>query len=109
MRGWRSALCAAVLVLALPAVASARLEVSVFARVPAPGYPANALVAKDGTVYAGTFHSFSSPSDTGPSKVFAWSSTGKLERTYTIAGQTPGAAPGVQVAATDRAGPPHLL
>ncbi len=89
--------------------AQARLEVSVFARVPAPGYPADALVAKDGTVYAGTFHSFSSPSDTGPSKVFAYSPSGTLTRTYTISGQTPGAAHGVQVATADRNGNLYLL
>jgi sugar lactone lactonase YvrE len=88
--------------------ASARDEVSVFAHVPAPGYPANALLAGK-RIYAGTFHSFTMPSDTGPSKVFAFSLAGKLVRTYTISGQTPGAAHGVQVAAVDRAGVLYLL
>lgn len=84
--------------------------VRVFARVPPPGYPANALVAANGTVYAGTFHSFAADSPSGPSKVFAFSPTGKLERTYTITGQTPGGdADGVQVAATDRHGMLYLL
>ena len=101
-----SALAAA---LALPTAAPARLEVSVFAHVPAPGYAANALVAADGTVYAGTFHSFTASSDNGPSKVFAFAPNGRLSRTYTIAGQTPGAAHGVQVAATDRSGALYLL
>jgi hypothetical protein len=98
---------AAMLVLA--AGAQARLEVRVFARVPSPGYPANALVAADGTVYAGTFKSFTDPSDTGPSKVFAFTPGGQIERTYTIIGQTPDTPHGVQVAATDRTGMLYLL
>jgi sugar lactone lactonase YvrE len=96
-------------VLALTANAQASVQVRVFAHVPAPGYPADALVAADGTVYAGSFKSFTTPADTGPSKVFAFSPAGALERTYTITGQTPGAAHGVQVAATDRAGTLYLL
>jgi hypothetical protein len=95
--------------LMLAAGAQARLEVRVFARVPSPGYPANALVAADGTVYAGTFKSFTDPSDTGPSKVFAFTPAGQIERTYTITGQTPETPHGVQVAATDRVGMLYLL
>jgi len=102
------ALCL-VAMFAVTAGAQARLEVRVFARVPPPGYPANALVATDGTVFAGTFKSFTDPSDTGPSKVFAFTPGGALERTYTITGQTPDTAHGVQVAATDRAGMLYLL
>jgi hypothetical protein len=105
----RALMTLAVVALALPASASARLGVSVFARVPAPGYPADALVAAAGTVYAGTFHSFSGGADNGPSKVFAFSPSGKLERTFTITGQTPGTAHGVQVAATDQSGVLYLL
>lgn len=101
--------CAGLAGLALPAAAVARLEVSVFAPIPAPGYPASSLVAADGTVYAGTFHSFTTPSDTGPAKVFAFSPQGQLERTYTIAGETPGQPHGVQVSATDRNGLLYLL
>jgi sugar lactone lactonase YvrE len=92
-----------------PASAQARFEVKVFARVPAPGYPANALVAAGGTVYAGTFKSFTASSDSGPSKVFAFAPDGRLVRSYTIAGQIPGSPHGVQVAATDRAGMLYLL
>jgi SMP-30/Gluconolactonase/LRE-like region len=95
--------------LMLAAGAQARLEVRVFARVPSPGYPANALVAPDGTVYAGTFKSFTDPSDTGASKVFAFTPGGQIERTYTITGQAPDTPHGVQVAATDRAGMLYLL
>jgi sugar lactone lactonase YvrE len=89
-------------ILATATSAQARLEVHLFARVPFPGYPANEVVAADGTVYVGTFKSFTAPSDTGPSKVFAFSPSGRLERTYTITGQTPNTPHGIQVAATDR-------
>jgi sugar lactone lactonase YvrE len=96
-------------VLLAPAAAQARLEVRVFAHVPAPGYPANAVVAPDGTVYAGTFKALGASSDNGPSKVFAFSGDGRLQRTFTITGQTPGTAHGVQVAAIDRDGILYLL
>jgi sugar lactone lactonase YvrE len=96
------------LALALPALASARLEVSVLARIPG-GYPANVLVAADGTIYAGTFKSFPASGDNGPSRVFAYARDGRRLRTYTITGQTPGAPHGVQVAATDREGLLYLL
>ncbi|MFZ0043321.1 MAG: hypothetical protein WAK93_18575, partial [Solirubrobacteraceae bacterium] len=89
--------------------ASARLEVSVLAHVPAPGYPADTVIAPDGTIYTGTFKSFTAASDSGPSKVFAYSPSGKLLRTYTVQGQTPGTADAVQVAAIDRTGTLYLL
>jgi hypothetical protein len=92
------------------AASSSQPQVRVFARVTAPGYPANALVAANGTVYAGTFHSLAADSPSGPSKVFAFSPAGKLERTYTITGQTSGGDDdGVQVAATDHQGTLYLL
>jgi hypothetical protein len=92
------------------AAADSSPQVTVFARISSPGYPANALVASNGTVYAGTFHSLAANSPSGPSKVFAFSPAGKLERTYTIIGQTPGGDDdGVQVAATDHSGTLYLL
>lgn len=97
------------LALSVPASAQARLEVHVLAHVPAPGYPANALVAADGTIYTGTFKSFSASSDNGPSKVFAFARDGRLLRSYTITAQTPGVPHGVQVAAVDRSGVLYLL
>jgi sugar lactone lactonase YvrE len=105
----RAALLGGLFALAVSAPAGARLAVSVFAPVPAPGYPSDVLVAPDGTVYAGSFHSFTTASDTGPAKVFAFSPAGKLERTYTISGETPGQPHGVQVAAIDRSGLLYLL
>jgi streptogramin lyase len=107
-RGRYAAVLAVAMGLALPAVAQGRLEVTVLARIPG-GYPANTLVAADGTIYAGTFKSLGASSDNGPSKVFAYARDGRLLRTYAITGQTPGAAHGVQVAATDRSGLLYLL
>jgi hypothetical protein len=103
------AIAAAVVVLVAPAAgARNRFDTRVFARVGPPGYPALSLVAPDRTVYAGTFTN-ASGTDTGPSKVFAYAPSGRLERTYVISGQTPGSAHGVQVAAIDRRGVLYLL
>jgi sugar lactone lactonase YvrE len=96
------------LALAGPATARNRFDTRVFAKIGDPGNPALSLVAPDRTVYVGTFTN-ASGSDTGPSKVFAYAPDGRLRRTYTIQGQTPGAAHGVQVAAIDRHGLLYLL
>jgi sugar lactone lactonase YvrE len=85
-----------------------RFDTKVLAHVGSPGYPALSLVAPDRTIYVGTFTN-AMGSDTGPSKVFAYSPTGQLLRTYVIQGQTPGASHGVQVAAIDRRGVLYLL
>jgi sugar lactone lactonase YvrE len=90
------------------AQARAQFDIQLLAHVPSPGYPALSLVAPDRTIYVGTFTN-AQGSDTGPSKVFAYSPSGALERTYTIAGQTPGAVHGVQVAARDSTGLLYLL
>src|SRR3954466_11548534 len=81
----------------------AKGDVRVFARIPSPGYPALSLVTPKGKVYVSTFTGASGDT-TGPSKVFAFSSTGKRLRTYRVTGQTPGAAHAVQVAERDRRG-----
>jgi sugar lactone lactonase YvrE len=98
----------AVLALMAPG-AQARLEVRVLAHVPAPGFPASTVVAPDGTIYTGSFKSFTVPSAAGPSKVFAYSPSGQLLRSYTVQGQTPGVADAVQVATMDRTGTLYLL
>jgi sugar lactone lactonase YvrE len=103
-----SALSVALAFLAAPG-AQARLGVHVFAAVQPPGYPADAVVAADGTVYAGTFKSFTLALPGGPSKVFAFSPTGTLENIYTVAGQSAGTADAVQVSNIDRAGNLYLL
>jgi sugar lactone lactonase YvrE len=59
-------------------------------------------------VYVGTFED-AAGSDTSASKVFRYSASGKLLRTYVIHGQTPGAPHGVQVAARDRRGRLYVL
>jgi sugar lactone lactonase YvrE len=93
-----------------PASAAARdrFDVKVLARVPAPGYPALSLVAPNRTIYVGTFTN-PQGDDTGPSKVFAFAPDGQLDREFTIEGQTPGQAHGVQVAAIDAKGRLYLL
>jgi hypothetical protein len=88
--------------------ARTRGNIRVFAHVGAPGEPSFALVTPHHTVYVGTFEDVSG-SDSSPSKVFKYSSSGALRRTYGIKGQTPGAAHGVQVAERDRRGRLYLL
>lgn len=99
---------AATALLAPAASARERFDVKVLAHVPPPGYPALSLVAPDRTIYVGTFTS-ASGDDNGPSKVFAFAPDGHLNREYTITGQTPGAANGVQTAAIDAKGRLYLL
>jgi sugar lactone lactonase YvrE len=104
-----AALIAAVFALAAPpAGARDRFDVKVLAHVPPPGYPALSLVAPNRTIYVGTFTN-AQGDDTGPSKVFAFAPDGRLDREFTIEGQTPGAAHGVQVAAIDAKGRLYLL
>jgi sugar lactone lactonase YvrE len=93
--------------LAAPAASAAgRGEVSVFAPVPAPGYPALPHVVGD-RVYEGTYDD--PKGDSAPSKVFAYSSSGGLVRTFTVSGQDLSQPHGVQVAANDADGRLLLL
>jgi sugar lactone lactonase YvrE len=86
-----------------------RFDTRVLAHVPNPGYPGLSLVSRDRRfIYVGTFTN-AAGTDTGPSKVFKYSPSGKLLHTYVVKGQTPGASHGVQVAAEDRAGGLYLL
>jgi len=103
------AVAAALLALA-PAAAQARdkYDVKVLAKVPPPGQPALSLVAPDRTIYVGTFTN-SAGSANGPSKVFAYSPDGQLQKTFTVQGQDPNADNGVQVAAIDAKGVLYLL
>jgi hypothetical protein len=98
----------ACVLLALSTSGASAAQVTVLARVPAPGYP-SASVLSGATIYTGTFKSFTAPKPSGPSKVFAFSGTGALQRSYAITGQATGAADGVQVATVDRAGTLYLL
>lgn len=84
-------------------------DIRVFARVGAPGEPSLTLVTPDQKrVFVGTFEDLAG-TDTHPSKVVAYSSSGRLLRTYVVRGQTKGQAHGVQVAARDRQGRLYLL
>jgi hypothetical protein len=92
-------LVAAVLALSLwsPASAAPRAkgDTEVFSLVPAPGFPAYVHAHTNGRVYAGTYiHSGS----TMPSKVFEWSPTGTLLRSWSVPGQVLDEDHGVQVA-----------
>jgi sugar lactone lactonase YvrE len=98
------AMCA----LLAPAALARSFPVRVFARMPAPGYPASAVLDSDGYVYAGSFKPLEGGSD-APSKVFAFAPDGAVARSYTITGQTPGQPHGVQVAARDARGNLYLL
>jgi sugar lactone lactonase YvrE len=100
----------AALLAVLPAAAQARdkYDVRVLAHVPPPGQPALSLVAPDRTIYVGTFTN-SSGSPNGPSKVFAYSPEGQLQKTFTVQGQDANADNGVQVAAIDAHGLLYLL
>src|SRR3954466_3365002 len=103
------ALIAAVFVLpATPAGARERFDVKVLAHVPAPGYPGLSFVAPNRTIYVSTFTN-AQGSDTGPSKVFAFSPDGHLDREFTIEGQEKGASNGVQVGAIDAQNRLYLL
>ncbi|HVW82250.1 MAG TPA: hypothetical protein VHB69_15060 [Mycobacteriales bacterium] len=83
-------------------------DITVFARIAAPGEPSLTLVTPRHRVFVGTFEDLAG-TDSSPSKVFEYDATGKLLRTFTIRGQTPKKAHGVQVAARDRAGRLYVL
>jgi sugar lactone lactonase YvrE len=91
------------------ASAAASHAIRVFARMPPPGYPANAVYGSDGLVYAGSFKPLQGGTPDVPSKVFAFARDGHVVRSYTVTGQTPGAVHAVQVATTDRQGRLYLL
>ncbi|MDQ4052091.1 MAG: hypothetical protein M3237_05245 [Actinomycetota bacterium] len=78
---------------------------TVFARVPAPGYPAYVFEHRNGRVYAGTYIDRGS---TQRSKVYEWSAGGTLTRSWTVPGQVLGEH-GVQVANQTRTGSLVLL
>jgi sugar lactone lactonase YvrE len=106
------ALLAALVVAATPAAsangqARARFDTQVFARVPAPGFPAHAYVHPDGRVYTGTY--VNPRGDDRPSKVFEYTGVGTLLRSWTLTGQALSEDHGVQVATSDALGRLVLL
>src|SRR5689334_4075635 len=79
---------AAVCACTTPAQAADRAKgnATLFAQVPAPGSPEPVVIAPDGTVYTATLNAESGDTK-APSKVFAFTTDGKLKRTYDIKGQ----------------------
>ena len=105
LRTLAAVLLAAALSSAAPGAASAvggQWTTSVFAPVPDPGFPAYVFAHRNGKVYAGSYHD---PNGAGvPSKVFEWSSDGRLLRSWVVPGQDLAAEHGVQVANQTRDG-----
>lgn len=105
----RAALVVAVLGVMLTALAPTPAQAApekwrtrVFAMVGEPGYPAYVFAHRNGRVYAG---SYADPNGAGvPSKVFEWSSSGELLRSWTVPGQRLDTSHGVQVANQTRNG-----
>jgi hypothetical protein len=89
-------------------VARPRGNIRIFAHIAKPGEPSLTLVTPNRKVFVGTFED-AAGTDTSASKVFEYTSTGRLQRTFVIRGQTPGVAHGVQVAARDRKGRLYVL
>ncbi len=106
----RRALAAALILTALaPAAAAARdrFQTSVFALIPRPGFPAMAYVGPNHRVYEGTY---TNPGgDSVPSRVFEYSSSGALLRSWTVKGQDLSGDHGVQVGTMGRSGRLLLL
>ncbi len=94
------------LVLAPGAAAATRGQVSVFAPVRSPGFPALPHVLGN-HVYEGTYDD--PAGDPRPSRVFAYTTDGVLRSTYTVTGQDVSQPHGVQVAANDAKGRLLLL
>ena len=102
------AVVAAVLAAAPPAGAQRpRFDTRVFARIPAPGFPAMAYVHPNGRVYVGTYVN---PSGSGSrSRVLEYAPDGTLMRSWTVPGQDLSKDHGVQVATSDARGRLVLL
>ncbi|GAB3771658.1 sugar lactone lactonase YvrE [Nocardioides ginsengisegetis] len=89
------------------APAREKWDTRVFSLVPSPGYPAYVLAHRNGRVYAG---SYSNPQgDSQRSRVFEWSGSGALLRSWTVPGQDLTTERGVQVANQDARGRLVLL
>ena len=85
----------------LAAVSVERFATKVFAKVPAPGFPAYVFVHRNKRVYAGTYAAVEAGT---PSRVLEWSRTGTLLRSWAVPGQKAGSEHGIQVANQTRSG-----
>ncbi len=96
---------------ALPTTAAAqeraRFDTRLFAKIPAPGFPASAYVHPDGRVYEGTYDN--PAGDPRPSRVLEFTNDGALTRSWTIGGQNLDGPHGIQAAASDADGDLVLL
>lgn len=111
MRRATSGVVLALLLALLPGnVAAADREVwhtKVFAKVAKPGFPAYVHVHPNGRVYGGTY---TNPlGDQLRARVFEWTASGTLLRSWTVPGQDLDVARGVQVANSDARGRLVLL
>lgn len=108
-RRWALALLAGALLAGVPALgAPARRpgNVRVLARIPKPGFPALPHVVGN-RIFEGTYDN--PTGDHTASRVFEYSSAGKLLRSWAVRGQNLDQPHGVQVAATDSRGRLMLL
>ncbi|GEP36427.1 hypothetical protein NPS01_00900 [Nocardioides psychrotolerans] len=80
---------------AAAAAAPPKWTTTVFASVPAPGYPAYVFKHRNSRVYAGTYVNSSSRK---ASKVFEWTAGGTLQRSWALPRQLRDGSHGVQVA-----------
>ena len=80
----------------------AHLDTRVLAQVPSPGYPADSAIGPHGGIWTGSY--FGAAQYSGPSKIFAFSRTGRLLRTVTVRGQDPSGTRAVAAFAFDAEG-----
>ncbi|MGH2951730.1 MAG: SMP-30/gluconolactonase/LRE family protein [Solirubrobacterales bacterium] len=90
-------------VLAAPAAGREPLDIDVFAKVGPPGQPEPVAIGPDRRVYVGT-NQLGHGDAGAPSRIFAFSSSGKLRREYVIEGQPLDRSHGIQGLAFDRDG-----
>ena len=109
-RAWLIAVALlAALLLAAPAADAQRkrFDTRVFARMPAPGFPAMAYVHPNGRVYAGTYVNPSGSSQR--SRVLEYDAGGTLMRSWVVPGQDLSKDHGVQVTTSNARGRLVLL
>src|SRR3954470_4353166 len=91
-----------------PAQARPKLDIRVFAKIGPPGQPEPVAVGPDGRVYVGT-NQLGHGDAEAPSRIFAFSQSGKLLRQYVLRGQPPDDNHGIQGLAVDRDGLLYVL
>src|SRR3954462_964127 len=91
-----------------PAQAREKLDIRVFAKIGPPGQPEPVAVGPDGRVYVGT-NQLGHGDAEAPSRIFAFSESGKPVRQYVLRGQPPNEDHGIQGLAFDRDGLLYVL